>query len=91
MSKKLPPKAPAHLAIEWLGDEPRYEPMLWAIYDTSVDLTDDRMRDAYTNGLLLFGIETKEEAERIVRKEMKDHVPAIVSWNSPIGMPMRAQ
>jgi hypothetical protein len=87
MSKKLPPKMPDHLAIEWLGNEPSNEPMLWAIYDTTVDLTDDRMREAHTNGLLVFGIETKEEAERIVREELKDHVPANIRWWGPTGKP----
>ena len=80
MSKKLPLKMPDHLAIEWLGNEPSNEPMLWGIYDTTVDLTDDRMREAHTNGLLVYAIEAKEEAERIIRKELKDHVPANIRW-----------
>jgi hypothetical protein len=44
------------------------------------------MWDAYTGGMLIMGIETKEEAERIIREELKDHVLAIVSWNSRGGI-----
>jgi hypothetical protein len=85
MSKKS--KAPVHLAIEWGGGEP--DGILWCIYDTTVADkydTDYRMWDAYTGGMLIMGIETKEEAERIIREELKDHVPAIVSWNSRGGI-----
>jgi hypothetical protein len=78
MSKKLAPKAPAHLAIEWGGEEP--DGILWCIRDTTVDADDYWMREVYTNGMLIMGIETKEEAERIVREKLNNHVPAAIQW-----------
>jgi hypothetical protein len=78
---------PGHLAIQWHDEETGCEPWLWSIYDTTVDLNDDRMRDHFNGGLLIYGIETREEAERIMKTELKNHVPANIRWFRPTGKP----
>jgi hypothetical protein len=83
-------KLPAHLSIEWMGDEPKDNPCLWGIYDTSVLQMSDEDQQRHTKGLLVYGIETREEAERIIREEFWGHIPAIVTWHSPVDMHPRA-
>jgi hypothetical protein len=80
---------PSHLKIEWTG--PESIGLLWCIYDTSVMQMSPKDQEWHTKGLLVAGIETREEAERIVREQFWGHIPAIVTWNSPVDMHPRAQ